>query len=91
MLAPDVTLRPCHDHCFAVADVCRAWLPLTQVTHGRAAMMGFSGIIHQMIISKQGTIEQLMNFKSVDPAAFKGLAGLSTAPVLAGGAASWPF
>ena len=54
-------------------------------------MMGLSGIIHQMIITKQGTIEQLMNFKSVDPAAFKGLAGLSTAPVLAGGAASWPF
>ena len=51
-------------------------------------MMGLSGIIHQMIITKQGTIEQLMNFKSVDPAAFKGLAGLSTAPVLAGGAAS---
>ena len=25
--------------------MCRAWLPLTQVTHGRAAMMGFSGII----------------------------------------------
>merc|ERR1712205_210069 len=64
---------------------------LAEVTHGRAAMMGLSGIIHQMIITKQGTIEQLMNFKSVDPAAFKGLAGLSTAPVLAGGAASWPF
>merc|ERR1711966_52860 len=31
------------------------------------------GNLDQMIISKQGTIEQLMNFKSVDPAAFKGL------------------
>ena len=69
----------------------RAKYELAEVTHGRAAMMGFSGIIHQMIISKQGTIEQLMNFKSVDPAAFKGLAGLSTAGVLAGGQTSWPF
>jgi hypothetical protein len=41
---------------------------------------GFSGIIHQMIISKQATIEQLMNFKSVDPSAFKGLSALVSNP-----------
>ena len=41
---------------------------------------GFSGVIHQMIISKQATIEQLMNFKSVDPSAFKGLSALVSNP-----------
>lgn len=58
----------------------RARYELSEVIHGRAAMMGFSGIIHQMIITKQGTIEQMLNFKSVDPAAFKGLAGLYSNP-----------
>lgn len=43
-------------------------------------MMGFSGIIHQMIVTKQATIEQMMNFKSVDPAAFKGLSALVSNP-----------
>jgi hypothetical protein len=33
-----------------------------------------------MIISKQATIEQLMNFKSVDPSAFKGLSALVSNP-----------
>lgn len=47
-------------------------------THPLAA--GFSGIIHQMIVTKQATIEQLMNFKSVDPAAFKGLAAMVSNP-----------
>ena len=41
---------------------------------------GFSGIIHQMIVTKQATIEQMMNFKSVDPAAFKGLSALVSNP-----------
>eukprot|EP00802_Teleaulax_amphioxeia_P015055 Tamp_15138.p1 GENE.Tamp_15138~~Tamp_15138.p1 ORF type:complete len:242 (+),score=48.92 Tamp_15138:48-728(+) len=58
----------------------RAKYELAEVTHGRAAMMGFSGIIHQMIVTKQATIEQMMNFKSVDPAAFKGLSALVSNP-----------
>eukprot|EP00001_Collodictyon_triciliatum_P162387 28565_4 len=51
----------------------RAKYELSEVIHGRAAMMGFSGIIHQMIVTKQGTIAQLVDFKSVDPSVFKGL------------------
>jgi len=51
-------------------------LPL--LTHPPAT--GFSGIIHQMIVTKQATIEQMMNFKSVDPAAFKGLSALVSNP-----------
>jgi len=58
----------------------RAKYELAEVTHSRAAMLGFSGIIHQMIVTKQGTIEQMMNFKSVDPAAFKGLSALVSIP-----------
>jgi hypothetical protein len=44
---------------------------LSEVTHGRAAMLGFSGMIHQQIVSKQAVIDQLLHFKSVQPGAFK--------------------
>ena len=43
---------------------------LSEVTHGRAAMLGFSGILHQQIVTKQAVIDQLLHFKSVD-ASFK--------------------
>lgn len=58
----------------------RAKYELSEVIHSRAAMIGISGMIHQMVITKQGTIEQMMNFKSVDPAAFKGLSALVSNP-----------
>lgn len=44
---------------------------LSEVTHGRAAMIGFSGMIHQQIVSKQAVIDQLLHFKSVQPGLFK--------------------
>jgi len=49
----------------------KARFELSEVTHGRAAMMGFSGMVHQMIVSKQAPIEQLMHFKAVDSTVFK--------------------
>lgn len=49
----------------------RAKYELSEVTHGRAAMMGFSGMIHQMIVSKQPVIDQLLHFKPVAAGAFK--------------------
>ena len=33
-------------------------------------MLGFSGILHQQIVTKQAVIDQLLHFKSVD-ASFK--------------------
>jgi len=49
----------------------RAKYELAEVTHGRAAMMGLSGMIHQMIISKQPVIDQLLHFKPVAEGTFK--------------------
>ncbi|KAJ1494915.1 light harvesting complex protein 4 [Baffinella frigidus] len=49
----------------------RAKYELAEVTHGRAAMMGFSGVIHQMIVTKQPVIDQMLHFKSVTPGVFK--------------------
>uniref|UniRef100_A0A7S0TG21 Uncharacterized protein n=1 Tax=Hemiselmis andersenii TaxID=464988 RepID=A0A7S0TG21_HEMAN len=43
----------------------RAKYELAEVTHGRAAMMGLSGMIHQMIVSKQPIIDQLLNFRPI--------------------------
>ena len=47
----------------------RAKYELSEVIHSRAAMMGIAGIIHQQIVSKQATIDQLLHFKSVQPGA----------------------
>lgn len=49
----------------------RAKYELSEVIHGRAAMMGLSGMIHQMIVSKQPVIDQLLHFKPVAEGAFK--------------------
>ncbi|EKX34768.1 light-harvesting Chl a protein 4 [Guillardia theta CCMP2712] len=49
----------------------RAKYELSEVIHGRAAMMGFSGVIHQMIVTKQPIIYSLLHWKSVDSSAFK--------------------
>ena len=34
-------------------------------------MLGFAGLIHQEIVSKQATIDQLLHFKSLQPGAYK--------------------
>jgi hypothetical protein len=38
---------------------------LAEVKHGRLAMIGFSGMVHQYFATGQQTFEQLGNFKSI--------------------------
>jgi len=38
---------------------------LVEVKNGRLAMIGFGGMLHQQLLFKQGTIEQLANFKAI--------------------------
>mmetsp|Transcript_32169 Transcript_32169/g.72262 ORF Transcript_32169/g.72262 Transcript_32169/m.72262 type:complete len:226 (-) Transcript_32169:53-730(-) len=38
---------------------------LVEVKNGRLAMIAFGGMLHQQLLTKQGTIEQLVNFKAI--------------------------
>jgi len=38
---------------------------LAEVKNGRLAMIAFSGVLHQQLLTKQGTLEQLANFKAI--------------------------
>jgi hypothetical protein len=38
---------------------------LVEVKNGRLAMIAFGGVIHQQLLTKQGTLEQLANFKAI--------------------------
>jgi hypothetical protein len=39
---------------------------LVEVKNGRLAMIGFGGMLHQQLLFKQATIEQLLNFKAIN-------------------------
>jgi len=38
---------------------------LAELKHGRLAMIGLGGMLHQMLITKQGPLEQLANFQPI--------------------------
>ena len=38
---------------------------LAEVKNGRLAMIAFGGVLHQQLLTKQGTLEQLANFKAI--------------------------
>jgi hypothetical protein len=38
---------------------------IVELKNGRLAMIAFGGVIHQQLLTKQGTLEQLANFKAI--------------------------
>ena len=40
---------------------------IVELKNGRLAMIAFGGVIHQQLLTKQGTLEQLANFKAHSP------------------------
>lgn len=39
---------------------------LVEVKNGRLAMIGFGGMLHQQLLFKQATIEQLTHFQAIN-------------------------
>jgi transcription antitermination factor NusG len=38
---------------------------VVEVKNGRLAMIAMGGVVHQQLLTKQGTLEQLANFKAI--------------------------